>query len=141
MALHRDLIALRKSDPAFRGARPDARRCGPRAGGVRATVLRPGREDRLLVVNLGRDLHLDPAPEPLLAPPEVGTTGTRSGRARTRSTAGNGTAPLDTDDNWQIPGEAAVVLAAADHRCGEEFVMDLRSRRRARDIRDEGPVA
>ena len=26
--------------------------------------------DRLLVVNLGRDLHLRQAPEPLLAPPE-----------------------------------------------------------------------
>ena len=27
-------------------------------------------DDRLLVVNYGRDLHLNPAPEPLLAPPE-----------------------------------------------------------------------
>jgi maltooligosyltrehalose trehalohydrolase len=26
--------------------------------------------DRLLLVNLGRDLHLDAAPEPLFAPPE-----------------------------------------------------------------------
>ena len=36
-----------------------------------------GGDDRLLLVNLGRDLHLDPAPEPLLAPPE----GTRLGGA------------------------------------------------------------
>ena len=30
----------------------------------------PKQADRLLIVNFGPDLHLDPAPEPLLAPPE-----------------------------------------------------------------------
>jgi maltooligosyltrehalose trehalohydrolase len=68
--------------------------------------------DRLLVVNLGRDLHLDPAPEPLLAPPAVGTHWHVAWSSEHPKYGGLGTAPLDTDDNWRIPGEAAVVLAA-----------------------------
>jgi CheY-like chemotaxis protein len=44
--------------------------------GPEALVLRffgvPGN-DRLLIVHLGRDLYLAPAPEPLLAPPEEGS--------------------------------------------------------------------
>jgi maltooligosyltrehalose trehalohydrolase len=65
-------------------------------------------------VNLGRDLHLDPAPEPLLAPPEgckwrvlFSTEDPRYG--------GCGTTPLDTEENWRITGHAAVALAPA-HR-------------------------
>jgi len=41
--------------------------------GLEAFVLRffeAHNDDRVLVVNLGSDRHLDPVPEPLLAPPE-----------------------------------------------------------------------
>ena len=70
-ALHRDLLRLRREDPVFRrAAAARHRRRGAGAGGVRAALLRrTTADDRLLLVNLGRDLHLDPAPEPLLAPP------------------------------------------------------------------------
>jgi len=65
--------------------------------------------DRLLIVNLGRDLHLDPAPEPLLAPPRE-----LSGRFLWSSEelcyGGCGATPLDTEENWRIPGESATVL-------------------------------
>ena len=73
-ALHRDLIALRQEEPAF-----DVRRQRQIDGAVlgeNAFVIRyfaageEGNGDRLLLVNLGRDLILVPAPEPLLAPPE-----------------------------------------------------------------------
>ena len=52
---------------------------------------------------------LDPAAEQLLAPPgvmiwEICWLSEDSGYG------GGGTAPLDTDDNWRIPGQAAVVL-------------------------------
>jgi maltooligosyltrehalose trehalohydrolase len=67
-ALHRDLLALRRTDPVLR-QRPS------RIDGVALTeeawVLRffsEGGIDRLLIVNLGRDLLIGPAPEPLLAP-------------------------------------------------------------------------
>ncbi len=56
--------------PAGRGR---ARRRGARAGGARAALLRAGKaaEGRRPspAVNLGADLHLASAPEPLLAPP------------------------------------------------------------------------
>jgi maltooligosyltrehalose trehalohydrolase len=65
--------------------------------------------DRLLIVNLGRDLPLIPAPEPLLAPPEEREWQTLWSSEDPRY-GGGGTAPLDTVQNWQIPGHAAVVL-------------------------------
>jgi maltooligosyltrehalose trehalohydrolase len=72
----------------------------------------PDAEDRLLVVNLGRDLTLDPAPEPLLAPPRVGTHWHPIWSSESTEYGGHGTAPVDTEEGWMIPGEAAVVLAA-----------------------------
>ena len=66
--------------------------------------------DRLLLVNLGTDLHLDVAPEPLLAPPLRRATGGRSGPARTRATAVEGPSAVETDDGFRLPGHAAVVL-------------------------------
>ena len=94
--LHRDLLRLRREDPVFRRAAAGRRRRRrARAGGVRAALLRRRTaDDRLLLVNLGRDLHLDPAPEPLLAPPDGTPLGARSGRARTRATAAAAPAPL-----------------------------------------------
>jgi len=109
-ALHRDLLELRREDPVFRAQRP---------GGVDGAVLDPEAfvlrffgghgEDRLLLVNLGRDLHLDPAPEPLLAPPEHMQWEILWSSEDPRY-GGCGTAPLDTEENWRIPGHAAVVL-------------------------------
>src|SRR5438309_849346 len=69
-ALHRDLLKLRRQDPVFRAQRPGGVD-GAVLGG-QAFVLRffgHAGDDRLLLVNFGPDLHLDPAPEPLLAPP------------------------------------------------------------------------
>ena len=66
-------------------ARRGRRRARPRRRSCCASSATSG-DDRLLLVNLGRDLHLDPAPEPLLAPPED-ASGRSSGRARTRATA------------------------------------------------------
>lgn len=108
--LHKDLIALRREDLAF-----NAQRKHSFDGAVlsdSAFVMRffaEGGADRLLLVNLGRTAHLDPAPEPLLAPPE-GMVWHTLWSSENVEYGGNGTAPLDTDENWKIPGEAAVVL-------------------------------
>jgi maltooligosyltrehalose trehalohydrolase len=65
--------------------------------------------DRLLIVNLGRDLRLEPAPEPLLAPVEG-----QGWRLLWSSDAprygGAGTPALDSDGVWRIPGHVAMVL-------------------------------
>jgi maltooligosyltrehalose trehalohydrolase len=109
-ALHRDVIKLRREDPVFRT---------PRRRGVEGAVLAPGSlvlrffaeagEDRLLVVNLGRDLHFVPAAEPLLAPPD-GCRWETHWSTEDVCYGGCGTPPLDVDGGWQVPGEAAVVL-------------------------------
>jgi maltooligosyltrehalose trehalohydrolase len=109
-ALHRDLIKLRRADPVF---------SKPRRRGVDGAVLAPGAfvlrffadggDDRLLVVNLGCDLHFSPAPEPLLAPPDGCHWVTHWSTEDVRY-GGCGTPPLDVDGGWQVPGEAAAVL-------------------------------
>jgi len=112
--MHRDLLRLRREDPAFRAQRYhglDGAVLGPGAFVLRFFV--PERQDRLLVVNFGRDLHLDPAPEPLLAPPEGHHWAIRWS-SEDRRYGGCSTPPLDTEENWRIPGEAAVVLVPED---------------------------
>ncbi|HZZ72025.1 MAG TPA: malto-oligosyltrehalose trehalohydrolase [Pirellulales bacterium] len=109
-ALHRDLLRLRRTDPAFKTQRN--RGLDGAVLGNNAFVLRffsTSGDDRLVVVNLGRDLHLDPAPEPLLAPPEQ-TAWTILWSSEDFAYGGVGTAPLDSDQNWRLPGESAVVL-------------------------------
>jgi len=109
--LHKDLIALRMADPAFRGQRPrgvDGAVLGERAFALRFFAGR--RADRLLLVNLGPDLHLDRAPEPLLAPPD-GCAWQTLWSSEDRQYGGDGTPPAETLDGWHVMGEAAAVLA------------------------------
>jgi maltooligosyltrehalose trehalohydrolase len=56
-------------------------------------------------------LRLDPAPEPLLAPPE-GSEWVVRWSSEDPVYGGMGTAPLETDANWLIPGYSAVLLAS-----------------------------
>lgn len=126
VALHRDLARLRREDPCFSG-----RVHAPLDGAVLgddAFVLRwlaEDERDRLLVVNLGRTLHYDPAPEPLLAPP-AGMRWRSAWSSEDPRYQGRGTPPLDAAEedpkvpsrpdvdrpleNWRIVAECAVVL-------------------------------
>jgi maltooligosyltrehalose trehalohydrolase len=111
LALHRDLLKLRREDPAFR-----SQRRGGVDGAVLGTdafVLRffvEGNDDRLLLVNFGRDLTLHEAPEPLLAPPE-GNRWTVRWSSDNWAYGGSGFAPPEDDEGvWRIMGESAVVL-------------------------------
>ena len=111
--LHRDLLALRRSEAALRAQRP--RGVDGAVIGEAAFVLRffaEGGADRLLIVNLGRTLHLNPAPEPLLAPLSRSGWKLRWSSEDPRY-GGAGTPELETADNWRIPAEAAVLLAPA----------------------------
>jgi maltooligosyltrehalose trehalohydrolase len=73
LALHRDLLRLRRNDAVLASfAAGDASLDGA-ALNDQCVLLRwfgPDTNDRLLLVNLGPDLALRPAPEPLLAPPD-----------------------------------------------------------------------
>jgi maltooligosyltrehalose trehalohydrolase len=114
IALHRDLLRLRREDPAFRS--PKRQRMDGAVLGEEAFVLRFFAEngaDRLLLVNLGRDLKLREAPEPLLAPPEHTAWKLLWSSADWRY-GGCGHSAIESDEeNWLIPGETAVVLAAS----------------------------
>jgi maltooligosyltrehalose trehalohydrolase len=109
-ALHRDLLELRRTDPVIR--RP--RRVDGAVIGPEAFLLRYfGEEsDRLLLVNLGSDLDLAPAPEPLLAPP-AGTRWASIWSSESIRYGGQGTAPLQTLPAWRSPGQAAMLLGPA----------------------------
>ena len=70
-AMHRDLLRLRREDAVFSAQRGD--RVHGAVIAPEALVLRffgEAGDDRLLVVNLGRDAVLDSAAEPLTAPPQ-----------------------------------------------------------------------
>ncbi len=110
-ALHKDLLWLRKSDPVLSRQGQDGL-----DGAVlsdAAFLLRffsPGfKTDRLLIVNLGSDLDLNPAPEPLLAPPAA-MRWSELWSSDSPRYGGCGTAPLDSEENLKIPGRAAVLL-------------------------------
>jgi maltooligosyltrehalose trehalohydrolase len=108
--MHRDLLRLRREDATFSAQEPRA--LDGAVLGSEAFILRLfGREgdDRLLVVNLGSDLNLNPAPEPLLAPPE-GKVWTTLWSSEDYRYGGTGTPPLETEDNWRLPGRATVAL-------------------------------
>jgi maltooligosyltrehalose trehalohydrolase len=68
--------------------------------------------DRLLLVNLARELSIDPAPEPLLAPP-TGARWTVRWSSENPRYGGVGTPPIETDDGWHLPGESAIVMRSA----------------------------
>jgi maltooligosyltrehalose trehalohydrolase len=107
--MHRDLLRLRREDPVIAARRP---------GGVDGAVLGPGafvlrffgeEEDRLLLVNLEMELHLDPAPEPLLAPLE-GCTWDVMWSSEDLRYGGSGMPPIYSEENWRLPGRAAILM-------------------------------
>jgi len=108
--LTKDLLHLRKVDPAFRAhARIDGAVLGDHAFVLRY-FLDDGL-DRLLVVNLGSDLDFTTCPEPLLAPPDGSLWELVLSTEQGPYGGGGATLPDTEDRGWHIAGESAVVLA------------------------------
>jgi len=108
-ALHRDLLELRRTDPVL-GQRP----CRIEGAALtdEAWMLRffsRSGADRLLIVNLGRDLLLGPAPEPLLAPIE-GQAWRLLWSSEAPVYGGSGGPAQDAVGDWLISGQSAIVL-------------------------------
>ena len=109
-ALHRDLLTLRRADPAISAAAAvsvDGAVLTPTA-----FVLRYGAgslEARLLIVNLGPDFAPAALPEPLLAPP-AGCRWVVAWSSEAVEYGGSGRAPLDPDTELLFPGECALLL-------------------------------
>ncbi|HEV2840774.1 MAG TPA: malto-oligosyltrehalose trehalohydrolase [Chthoniobacterales bacterium] len=108
--LHCDLIKLRRDDARFREQK---------MRGVDGAVLGPGSfvlryfggdgDDRILVVNLGEKLPVEPAPEPLLAPP-FGFRWETLWTSDSPRYGGPGVVQVTSDEYWLLPAEAAVAL-------------------------------
>ncbi len=113
--LHRDLLQLRRTDPTF--SQQDRHMIQGAIVNQDCFILRWHNEtadalhDRLLLVNLGRDLHWRPSAEPLIAP-VPNTQWKIIFSSDDPRYGGSGTALLNTS-NWHIPGHAAIVMAPA----------------------------
>jgi maltooligosyltrehalose trehalohydrolase len=115
--LHRDLLKLRREEPAFHRQAP---------GGVDGSVLSAHSfalrfftddhaGDRVLIVNLGSVVARESFAEPLLAPP-AGADWAVQWSSEDPVYGGNGTADLWPEEQWRIPAECALVLGPVDLR-------------------------
>jgi maltooligosyltrehalose trehalohydrolase len=110
--LHRDLLRLRRDDPVI--ACQNRQSIDGAVLGPEALVLRyftATDEDRLLIVNLGAELVLIPAPEPLLAPVTDGAWTLRWSSDHADYGGPGFVNPL-TEDGWRIPAMSATLFAA-----------------------------
>jgi maltooligosyltrehalose trehalohydrolase len=108
-ALHVDLLGLRREDPSFGSQRADLMHgavLGPRALLLR--FFHPGG-DRLITLNLGPDLKLDPSPEPLLAP-RAGRRWQRVLSSEDVKYGGSGYAEPHDEGAWFLTAESASVF-------------------------------
>jgi len=111
VALHRDLLQLRRTDSAFQMqsyGKIDGAVIGSEAFVLRYFV--ESGEDHLLVANLSRDLYLQHLSEPLLAPPQ-GKAWRVLWSSENPAYGGSGVVNPDGDGGWQIPAESATALA------------------------------
>ncbi|HTA17651.1 MAG TPA: DUF3459 domain-containing protein, partial [Polyangia bacterium] len=118
LALHRDLLQLRREDATLRREARDGASVDAAALTDEALVVRffgvdeSGAEDRLLVVNLGADLAPSSISEPLVAPP-VDARWSVAWSSDDPRYGGEGTRETQVGHGLFLPGEAAVLLVPA----------------------------
>jgi maltooligosyltrehalose trehalohydrolase len=108
--LHIDLLKLRREDSRFRQQIP---------GGIDGATLGTASlvlkyfskkdDDRLLLINFGERQVLDPASEPLLAPP-LGCKWETLWTSDSPRYGGSGAAITATKEEWCLPAEATIAL-------------------------------
>jgi maltooligosyltrehalose trehalohydrolase len=117
LAFHRDLLHLRKRDPVISQQLRDALEGATLS--EHALVLRwfdDVHDDRLLVVNLERELAFEPAPEPLLAPRVDRQWRLAWSSEDPRYGGGGKVMPVEASGRgpWRIPAQCAVLLVAEE---------------------------
>ncbi|MBV8487970.1 MAG: DUF3459 domain-containing protein, partial [Planctomycetaceae bacterium] len=115
-ALHRDLLRLRREDPTLRAGQRrgalDGAVIGPEALVVRWFDPDGLNEDRLLLLNLGIELRMTVAAEPLLAPPSEKLKWRVLWSSESPQYGGRGTPEPEMEkQNWRLPGHAAILMA------------------------------
>ena len=114
-ALHVDLLRLRRADPVFRGQGSggvDGAVLGPEALALRFFGVGLAPDDRLLCLNLGRDLASPALAEPLLAPP-AGMHWSLLWSSEDIRYGGAGTPEFDPADGWILPGHTTLVFGSS----------------------------
>lgn len=144
VALHRDLLRLRREDGALVASRRpggvDGAVVGPEAFALRFSGDEDG-DDRLLLVNLGVDLELTVMPEPLLAPPEEADW-ELLWSSEHPDYGGAGAQAPSPDRAWVLPGHAALLLRPgppwAGRRTELQKALDQAAHLRAGRRREKG---
>lgn len=109
--LHKELLQLRRSDPVLSGQNYhhiDGAALSPAVFALRFFASTP-ENDRLLIINMGRDFLLSPAPDPLLAPHE-NHDWTLYWSSEFPQYGGHGACDMSTEDDWLMPGLSAALL-------------------------------
>jgi maltooligosyltrehalose trehalohydrolase len=113
--LHKELLHLRRTDPVLSGQ--DFSHLDGAVISSSIFLIRffssASNNDRLLVINLGRDFQLSPAPEPLLAPHE-NHDWTLHWSSEYPQYGGHGACDISTRDDWLMPGLSAALLTPID---------------------------
>jgi maltooligosyltrehalose trehalohydrolase len=125
LAMHRELLRLRREDPTIRaGQRPgaiDGAVIGPEALVLRWFAPEGTGDERLLLVNLGVELSLRATAEPLLSPPGDGRRWRLLWSSEDPRYGGRGTpAPESEEGNWNLPSHAALLMGPED-ALGDEY--------------------
>jgi maltooligosyltrehalose trehalohydrolase len=108
---HKELLKLRREDPVL-----SAQKHKGVDGAVLfidAFVLRffgEEGDDRLLIINLGKDLRLAAIPEPLLAPP-AGKYWDLKFSSEEPEYGGTGVPVYGEEEQWLLPSESAIFMA------------------------------
>jgi maltooligosyltrehalose trehalohydrolase len=116
-SMHRDLLTLRRESPAFR--RQSKGGVDGAVLGAAVFVLRFFAElpddERLVVVNLGRDMHSASFAEPLVAPP-AGRAWREAWSSEDPAYGGAGVPDMFPGGRWNILAESAHVLSPVEAR-------------------------
>jgi maltooligosyltrehalose trehalohydrolase len=115
LQMHKDLLRLRRTEPYLWRVRRrgdiDGAVVGPNAFVLRIFAGDNGADDRLLCINFGRDLSVQIAPEPLLAPPSAKRWAILWSSEDPRY-GGMGTPAPDTEqEGWFLRGCCTILLA------------------------------
>ncbi|HVT05331.1 MAG TPA: malto-oligosyltrehalose trehalohydrolase [Thermoanaerobaculia bacterium] len=115
VTLHRDLISLRQK--LWRSGTLQAQVDGAVLSEYSFLLryLTENGEDRLLIVNLGSDLSLSPAPEPLIAPPR-GKEWAVEWSSESTAYGGGGSPRFRPDATWTIPARTSVLYTPIEKR-------------------------
>ncbi len=109
--LHRDLLELRRSDPAIRQRRSDLVHGSILSEGALALRISCSTGQRLLITNLAADLELRSPAEPLLAPPESSDGWQVIWCSEALRYGGQGYGPIYVDGRFNVPARSTVLLA------------------------------